>query len=59
MWGTPAHLNQSSTGTSNRVVQLCIQICVHLVDGIHSGGVVHQELTHVCQTVLLFHFLSF
>lgn len=45
--------------TSNCVVQLCVQICVHLVDGIYSGRVINQELTHIYQTVLLFHFLSF
>lgn len=55
----PARPVQSRPGTSNGVVQLCIEVCVHLVDGVHSGRVINQEEPHICQTVLLFHFLSF
>lgn len=49
---------QCSPGSSNSVVQLCVQLCVHLIDGIYSSGVINQEVTHIRQTVLLFHFLS-
>lgn len=44
---------------SDGVVQLCIQPAVHLVDGVHSGRVVHQELPHLGQALLLFHVLAF
>lgn len=44
---------------SDGVVQLCIQPAVHLVDGVHGRRVVHQELLHLGQALLLFHILAF
>ena len=43
---------------SNTVVQLGVQRCVHVVNGVHRGGVVDQELPQVHQTRLLLDHLT-
>lgn len=44
---------------SHRVVQLSIHHGVHVINGVHSGGKVHQELPNVRQAVFLHHRLTF
>lgn len=46
-------------GTSHCVIQLSIHHCVHLINGVHGGGKIQQELPNVRQAVFLGHRLTF